>query len=179
MIHALHQTVAPALFERILPAFNTAVLERLTLLLNHVVASEPEATARLKPHAGAALRLSWLPGPAWLPQPPGAAWRVTPAGLFELIGDEEPPVEALQMTLDAWALADWGLAGAVGAPPMDVQGDAGFATTLAWLSQHLRWDIEDDLARVVGDTPARLLGQMGRRFAALLRSVVGRGAGRV
>jgi len=56
-----------------------AALARLVLLLNHVVSSEPQAAARLKPHAGRPIDVRWTGGGAaslppvlaqWLPQGP-------------------------------------------------------------------------------------------------------------
>lgn len=174
MIHAVHQGVAPLLAQQ--------ALERVTLLLNHVLAAEPEAMARLKPHAGRSVRFVWAGRPAWLPgwfpSPPEARWTVDGAGLLELVAAEAPLDEdgGLRVALDGAALFEWGLSSqgamAGSAPPMDVQGDAGFATTVAWLAQNVRWDIEDDLARVIGDKPARLLGQAGAAFAAGLRRLL-------
>lgn len=171
MIHAMPQGVASLLARE--------VLERVTLLLNHVLAAEPEATARLRPYAGRSIQLvwegrpSWLP--AWVPAPPEAGWRVDAAGLLDLLPADVSPAEegGLRVGLDGGALLDWGLstAGATDgvAPPMEVQGDAGFAAVLSWLAQNVRWDIEDDLARVVGDRPARLLAQAGGALAGGLR----------
>ncbi|MEN9537824.1 MAG: hypothetical protein RLZZ126_59, partial [Pseudomonadota bacterium] len=34
---------------------------------------------------------------------------------------------------------------------------------------HLRWDVEEDLARVLGDVPARALGDVARNIAAAVR----------
>lgn len=51
-----------------------------------------------------------------------------------------------------------------------IQGDAGLANVVADLARHLRWDVEDDLARVVGDIPAtRIMAgarAVSRGFAA-------------
>lgn len=175
MIHAVHQGVAPFLAQE--------ALERVTLLLNHVLAAEPEAMARLKLHAGRSVRFVWQgrPGwlPAWVPAPPEACWTVDAAGLLELVSAQTPLEDdaGLRVGLDGAALFAWGLSpqGAVAgsAPPMDVQGDAGFAATVAWLAQNVRWDLEEDLARVIGDKPARLLGQVGEAFLAGLRRLVG------
>lgn len=44
-----------------------------------------------------------------------------------------------------------------------LEGDAEFATQLAKLAEHLRWEPEEDLARVLGDAPAH-------RIATLVRS---------
>jgi ubiquinone biosynthesis protein UbiJ len=43
-----------------------------------------------------------------------------------------------------------------------IEGDAEFATTLAKLAEHLRWDPEEDLARVIGDAPAHRVGLIAR-----------------
>ncbi|MEO8298925.1 MAG: hypothetical protein ABI574_14075 [Burkholderiales bacterium] len=180
MIHALPQAGLPA----VASLLSTAVLERVTLLLNHVLAAEPEATARLRTHSGRSLRIGWEsagPGlPAWLPKPPPATWRVTPAGLLEVeAADPNAPAATpdLLVTLDPKAWFDWVLDAERGPLPMDVQGDAAFATTLGWLSQHVRWDIEDDLARVIGDVPARMLTRLGSQLAQTLRRWVPRRPG--
>ena len=76
MLHALQQMLAPA------------VMERLTLIANHVLSSESGATARLLPHAGKSVALE-LPGwPSLLPPVPPLAWRITPAGLLGWCGLE-------------------------------------------------------------------------------------------
>jgi ubiquinone biosynthesis protein UbiJ len=173
MIHAMHQGVGPLLAQQ--------ALERVTLLLNHVLAAEPEAMARLKPFAGRGIRFvwdgrpTWLP--AWIPSPPEARWTVDAAGLLDLATPDAlfPDEGGLRVGLDGTALVEWSLApgGAMvgSAPPMDVQGDATFASALAWLAQNVRWDLEDDLSRVIGDKPARLLAQAGGGFVAGLRTL--------
>lgn len=45
-----------------------------------------------------------------------------------------------------------------------ISGNADFAEALAFLFRHLRWDVESDVAEVVGDIPARRLVQGGRAF---------------
>ena len=69
----------PALHEMLAPA----AIERLTLLINHVLGREPVAMERLKPHAGRVLLLQAEGWPAFLPPWPVLAFRVTPAGLLE------------------------------------------------------------------------------------------------
>ena len=46
-----------------------------------------------------------------------------------------------------------------------IEGDADFANTISHLSQNLRWEAEDDLARLIGDIPAT-------RVAAGMRAAV-------
>ena len=43
-----------------------ALTERALLVLNHVLAAEPAATERLRPHTGSVLRLEWqVPAGPW------------------------------------------------------------------------------------------------------------------
>ncbi|MEY8875137.1 MAG: hypothetical protein AB9M60_01395 [Leptothrix sp. (in: b-proteobacteria)] len=138
-------------------------LTRVTLALNHVLAAEPEAQRRLLTQVGGRVSVEWQRWPAFVPQPPRAAWRITPAGLLELDDASEPGAGAeLVVSLDQPSLFQWALGGAVGRPPMAVNGDVALAAEVSWLAEHLRWDIEDDLARVIGDVPARQLCQFGR-----------------
>ena len=54
-------------------------------------------------------------------------------------------------------------------PAVSVQGEAQFAADIQWLADNLRWDIEADLARIVGPLPARQLASLGAAIAAGLR----------
>lgn len=154
-----------------------AVIERAILLANHVIAGEPVAAQRLRVHAGRVLVLSLEGWPALLPAVPPLGIRVTPAGLLEWCGDELPDTPELRVTVDASnpALA---LVRALGGekPRIEVAGDAQFATDVNWLFDNLRWDLEDDLAKVVGDAPARELAKFGGSVATALREAV-RGIG--
>ncbi len=47
------------------------------------------------------------------------------------------------------------------------------AAYVNWLVDHVRWDVEDDLARIVGDAPAHTLGLVARRMAQVLRQFAG------
>ena len=47
-----------------------------------------------------------------------------------------------------------------------------FATDLNWLFDNLRWDVQDDLARVFGPVPAREIARIGGGIAAGLREAV-------
>ena len=50
------------------------------------------------------------------------------------------------------------------------------AAEMAWLADNLRWDVEDDLARVLGDVPAHALADAGRRLLQALRPFMARAA---
>ncbi len=147
-----------------------AAIERLTLLANHVLGSEPVATQRMRAHAGRVIRLQFEGWPALLPPLPATAFRVTPAGLLEWIGDGAPAEPDLRVSIDASnpALA---MAQALGGTrhKVDVAGDATLATDLNWLFDNLRWDVQDDLARIVGQAPAREIARVAGGIATGMR----------
>lgn len=160
----------PCMFHALKASLHTALAERLTLLLNHVLAAEPAATDRLRAHTGRSLQLQLEGWPALLPAPPPLAFRVSPAGLLEWCGAEPLPGPDLSVQLDAsnpaLAMAQWA---AGERPRVAVQGDARFATDLSWLMDNLRWDVQDDLARLVGQAPAHELARIGKVLAGGLR----------
>ncbi len=181
-------------YNRVMPSSLTswlapAALARLVLLLNHVVASEPQASLRLRPHAGRSIDLRFSGNPlAQLPPmlagllpagltPPPVRLRVTSAGLFEL-AEEAPgapspaPTEAGGLTLtvrldDPLAMLRQGLRGQ--RPEVQIEGDAALAEVASWLMKNLRWDVEDDVARWLGHTPAELLRQLGEQVRQALQ----------
>ena len=165
MFHSLNALLAPAL------------AERLTLLINHVLSSEPVAADKLRPHAGATLSLSLVGWPALLPPPPLLSWRITPAGLLEWRGAETAAetaaVAELAVQMDAanpaLVLAQ-ALAGV--APAVQIEGDAQFAGDVNWLLLNLRWDVAADLERLFGPSLAQPLHQLGRMIAAGMRSAL-------
>ena len=64
-------------------------------------------------------------------------------------------------------------------PAVDIQGDVQLATELAWLIDNVRWDVEEDLSRFVGDAAAHAIVRAATTAAQGLRAFVGRlpGAG--
>jgi ubiquinone biosynthesis protein UbiJ len=156
-----------------------AVMERVTLLVNHVIAAEPVAVGRLQPHAGATLQVEFAGWPALLPPLPSVAYRITPAGLVEWLGGERLDAPVLRIEVDASnpALA---VVQALGGqrPAVHVTGDAGLATDVSWLIDNLRWDLEDDLARLIGAGPAHEIARLARAIGNGVRDTV-RAAGGV
>lgn len=147
----------------------SAAMERVTLLINHVLAAEPVATQRLKAHVGRSMQLHFDGWPRGLPPLPPTAFQVTPAGLLEWRGaDVVDP--ALRIGVDASNPA-LGLVQALTGrrPRIEVAGDAAFAADLNWLIDNLRWDIEDDLSRAVGQAPAREIARLAAGIAVALR----------
>ena len=149
-------------------------MERAVLLANHVISAEPIAMERLRRHSGSTLEVRFAGWPSLLPDLPPVAMRITPAGLVEWLGaDSGGAAAALRIEVDASnpAMAFFQvLSGA--RPKVEVSGDAAFAGDVDWLAENLRWDIEDDLARVVGQGPANAIARVGRAAAAGLRTAV-------
>ena len=162
------------MFHTIQSALANEALERATLLVNHVLASEPVASQRLSAHVGRSVRLQVNGWPAWLPPLPALAFRITPAALVEWCGEPLPEQVDLQIAVDASNPAKAMMQALTGERPrVDVAGDAAFATDVNWLFDNLRWDIEDDLAKVVGPAPAREMARLGRSIATGLRDAAG------
>jgi len=146
MLQTLHAMLAPA------------AMERLTLLINHVLRREPAAVDRLLPHAGRCLRVEPEGWPAWLPPPPALAFRVTPAGLLEWCGAEPEAAPDLRLRVPDADPARLALQALSGRPPeVQVEGDARFAADASWLVENLRWDIADDVERLLGPAAAQAL----------------------
>ena len=181
MLHSLH-----AQFESLV---TPALAQRLTLLINHVLASEAVATDRLRLHKGRRLRLVLDNWPALLPTPPLLHWRVTPAGLLEWAGEfageragesapstpaAAPAPADLTLRLDASNPAALLVGGLLGkAPAVQVEGDAQLAGDVNWLMQNLRWDVAADLERLFGPALAQPLQRLGGAIAAAVRAAVG------
>ncbi len=135
---------------------------------------------RLAPQVGKTVRLHLAGWPRLLPPAPDLRLRITPAGLLERLGDGETLEQEpdLRIELDASNPAAAALAALSGArPDVRVQGDAQLAGEINWLIDHLRWDIEDDLAAITGPAAAHQLSRFGRAAAQGLAALA-RQAGR-
>jgi len=162
------------MFESLNNLLGPAVMERLTLVVNHVLGAEPAATARLAPHAGRTIEIVAVDWPSLLPAPPACRFQITRAGLLEWLGvDAGGGSTDLLLRVDASnpaLLAARLLAGQQ--PTVDIGGDAQLASDVNWLMQNLRWDVAADLERVFGPLVAGQLHRAGRAFAAAVRTAV-------
>ena len=139
------------------------IQRRVVLLLNHVLMQESEAQARLARQAGRVAEVRWRIFTMRL--------AATPAGLLDLAPSEAVPDLTLTLTEDSpWQLAQTALRG--DNPPVRIAGDVQFAAEINWLVEHVRWDLEEDLSRVVGDAPAHAMGTAARRIVQALRQFV-------
>jgi len=123
---------------------------------NHVLEPAPWARAKMSAHAGKTALIDVFPARLAFavaadgrlqPAPPEAApavtIRLTHLTLLEVLGDGE----------EAWRKAE-------------VTGDADFAAVISQVASNLRWDVEEDLSRVVGDIAAHRMARAGRAAAA-------------
>ena len=109
-----------------------------------------------------------------------AQWRtftfklvLTPAGLLDLASPESAADLVLVITEDSpFAIAQAVMQGEK--PPVRVEGDVQLAAEVNWLVDHVRWDLEEDLARIVGDAPAHAMAQAMRSAAEALQKFVGK-----
>jgi ubiquinone biosynthesis accessory factor UbiJ len=140
------------------------VQRRLVLLANHVLMQESEAQARLARQAGRVVEARWRAFMVRLV--------ATPAGLLDVAPSAGLPDLTLTVTEESpWELAQAALRG--DKPAVRIAGDVQFATEINWLVEHVRWDLEEDLSRLVGDAPAHALGGVGRQMVAALRKFAG------
>ena len=134
--------------------------QRLVLFLNHVLMQEKEAQDRLARKKGNVVHVRWGPFELdLLITPAGLLDRALPAAKPDLLVAvaADSPFEVLRSVL------------ASKAPPVKIEGDVQLAAELGWLAENLRWDVEEDLARVFGDIPAHALAENSRRLLAGLK----------
>ena len=95
----------------------------------------------------------------------------TPAGLLDLAPSEATVDLVLSLTEESpLALAQGLLLGK--RPAVRIAGDVQVAAEVNWLADHVRWDLEEDLARIIGDAPAHTLAEGARGMTKALRQFV-------
>lgn len=122
--------------------------------LDHLLTRESWARERLRPHAGAVVRID---GGALL-----LTLRIDEHGMLVACETGVEPDVTLTLPADApfrLLLDRQSLFAGI-----RLAGSADIAEALAFVFRNLRWDVEEDLARVVGDIPARRLNLLGRRL---------------
>ena len=138
---------------------------RLVLFLNHVLMQEPQAQERLKRQKGKPVRVQW--GDFHL------TLAATPAGLLERpVAGAQPELTVSLTQTSPFALAQRVISG--DKPGVDIQGDVQLAAEVAWLVDNVRWDVEEDLSRIVGDAAAHTLVRVAGAASQAVKSFVGR-----
>jgi len=144
------------------------IQRRLVLLLNHVLMQEPQARERLTRQAGRTVEARWRVFSMRL--------AATPAGLLELAPAAATPDLSLTVTEESpLNLAQAAVRG--DKPAINIAGDVQFAAEINWLVDNVRWDLEEDLSRLIGDAPAHAVAQAARRVAQALRGFAAPPAG--
>jgi ubiquinone biosynthesis protein UbiJ len=134
--------------------------QKLVLFLNHVLMQEKEAQNRLLRKKGSVVHVRWGVFALDL--------LITPAGLLDRAAPGAKPDLLLAVAAESPAVVMQSvLAGK--APPVKIEGDVQLAAELGWLADNLRWDVEEDLSRIIGDVPAHTLAGFARQAIAGLR----------
>ena len=132
--------------------------------INHVLSSEPWATGELARHAGKTILLKLPVG--------DLCFEITPAGLLAV--SEASDTSSLVLEVSAKALSE--LTGSTGSlreqafKAVKITGDADLAQLLGRLVGQVRWEYEEDLARLVGDAPANFAVRQGKKFVSASKS---------
>ncbi len=122
--------------------------------INHLLRANSWALTRLLPYAGRVARIENPPFSHMMMvmangQVADAAPDATPSVTVRLT----PGLVLRLLARDATAWND-----------IKVEGDADFAATLHYVAHHIRWDIEEDISKVVGGIAAHRLVETGRKL---------------
>jgi ubiquinone biosynthesis protein UbiJ len=124
--------------------------------INHLLAREEWARERLAPFAGRSVEFRLPPLPdlrltilenglvatTESPLPSDLVVRIPPASLPRILARNDAAMREVA-----------------------IDGDTELARAVDFLFRHLRWDAEEDLARMFGDVPAHRIAETGRAFA--------------
>lgn len=144
------------------------VQNRTVLFLNHVLMAEPAAQDRLRRQKGKAVHVQWSAFNLTL-VPTAAGLLERPAGSFK------PELSVTLTQTSPFALAQSVMAG--DKPGVIISGDVQLAAEVAWLVDNVRWDVEEDLSRIVGDAAAHTLVRVAKAAALAVKGFVDRGPG--
>lgn len=137
-----------------------AIQERLVLIVNHVLQQDGRAIDQLLPHQGKTVQAQWRSFNIGL--------RVTPAGLTALESNIDTADLSVQISetnplqlINQTALGQ--------RPKIQIHGEAELASTIHWLAENLRWNVQEDIAQIIGAQAAQNLV----KIANIVRDVLG------
>jgi ubiquinone biosynthesis protein UbiJ len=113
-------------------------------VINHLLAQESWARNELARHAG---KVALLDGGVAF-----AKLKVAVDGMVQAAGDDEPAKVTVRVKLSDLPLIMQNRERIFSY--VQIEGDADFANSISRLAQNLRWEAEEDLARLIGDIPA-------------------------
>jgi ubiquinone biosynthesis protein UbiJ len=115
-----------------------------TAALNHLLRATPVARERLRAYAGRTA--AFHVGPLTL------AFTVQTTG--EVSAAVAEARRDLEVSLSPFLLPRLAMQEEAAYREVRMQGDAEFAQEVSFLARHLKWDLEEDLSKAVGDTVA-------------------------
>ena len=136
-----------------------ASMNPATIFINHVLAQQTWARDALARHSARRLRLAAPPFALGL--------KITERGEVEalpLVGGEDS--YDVTLSVAATRVPFLFIDPETAMKDVRIEGDAEFAQTLARLAREVRWDVEEDLSKVLGDIPAHQMMRFARAFAA-------------
>lgn len=137
--------------------------DKLVIVLNHVLSQESAATERLRRQKGRHIAVAW--------REHHLQWRITPAGLLERATDTQAADLRVQINEDSPLNLMQGLIKGA-KPAMRIEGDVLLASEINWLVDHVRWDAEEDLSRIMGDAAAHHVVGVAKRAVQILSEFV-------
>jgi ubiquinone biosynthesis protein UbiJ len=135
---------------------SAARINPAAIFINHVLAQQPWAREELARHAGRSLRLAAPPFALGLKiSDKGEVSAMAPGGTADVTLSVAATRVPFLFIDPETAMKD-----------VRIEGDAELAQTLARLAREVRWDVEEDLSKVLGDIPAHQMMRFARAFAA-------------
>ena len=132
----------------------TMIEAALCSSINHLLRGAGWARAELARHAGKTVRFEIVPLVFSLTVLEGGEVAPTAAGAAPAVTLKLTP--GLMLRFAARDETAW--------REVEVAGDTDFASAISHLARNLRWDFEEDLARVFGDVAAHRMAEAGRSF---------------
>ncbi len=140
---------------------------RIVLLLNHVLQQEPEAMQRIARQKGRVVKFAWQQYTLLL----------TPTAVGLLAVASQPSAEDKKIDLlleiidtDVAQLSKKLIQG--DKPNVRIEGDVQLAAEVQWLTQNVQWDLEGDVARIVGNVAAHRIANAAKEVQAKLKEWV-------
>jgi ubiquinone biosynthesis protein UbiJ len=128
----------------------------VTRAANHVLRSAPLAMERLARHAGRGVAVHAGP----------MTWAFTIQTTGEVTAALPGASRDVELRVSPFVLPRILAGDPTAAREIQAQGDPALAADLVFLAEHLDWDVEEDLARVVGDIAAHRIVAFARGFTA-------------
>lgn len=152
--------MSTASFSRLPLPFFPNPLDALPAAVNHLLAAEPWARAQLVPHVNKTLHVVVAPFTVRL--------AVAPDGSVARSTAEAPADTTITLPYSAIPGLLTGGGDAV-LRDLRLDGDAEFAQAVSMLVKNLRWDVEEDLSKVVGDVASHRVVGAARRASGEVR----------